>query len=228
MPSTCYPRKNINNVPRGIALRLKRICDSDEKFATRSTEYKNYLIARDYEPEVVEHHFKDISKLSRNEARKIKPKGQANNQILFATTYNPMLPNMRSVIKKHLPILHSDTNLKNIFPENSICTVFKRNRNLKEILSPSLYTKCKNDKKTNIIKNCGKCDICKKILISDSSFICKVTNKKYHIKNDFDCNSMNVIYLISCTNCNEQYVGSAIDFKKRFRIHKSDINTKKD
>ena len=65
-------------------------------------------------------------------------------------------------------------------------------------------------------------------MISDSSFICKVTNKKYHIKNDFDCNSMNVIYLISCTNCNEQYVGSAIDFKKRFRIHKSDINTKKD
>ena len=58
-----------------------------------------------------------------------------------------MLPNMRSLIKKHLPILHSDTNLKNIFPENSICTVFKRNRNLKEILSPSLYTKRKNDKK---------------------------------------------------------------------------------
>ena len=61
-----------------------------------------------------------------------------------------MLPNMRSFIKKHLPILHSDTNLKNIFPENSICTVFKRNRNLKEILPPSLYTKRKNGKKTNI------------------------------------------------------------------------------
>ena len=65
-------------------------------------------------------------------------------------------------------------------------------------------------------------------MISDSCFICKVTNKKYHIKNDFDCNSINVIYLISCTNCNEQYEGSAIDFKKRFRIDKSNINTKKD
>ena len=63
-----------------------------------------------------------------------------------------MLPNMRSLIKKHLPILHSDTNLKNIFPENSICTVFKRNRNLKEILSPSLYTKRKNDKKLILLK----------------------------------------------------------------------------
>ena len=49
-----------------------------------------------------------------------------------------MLPNMRSLIKKylHLPVLHSDSDFKNIFPENSICTVFKRNRNLKEILSP--------------------------------------------------------------------------------------------
>ena len=65
-------------------------------------------------------------------------------------------------------------------------------------------------------------------IISDNTFTCKVTNKKYYINNDFDCNCKNVIYLISCTNCNEQYVGSAIDFKKRFRIHKSDINTKKD
>ena len=39
---------------------------------------------------------------------------------------------------------------------------------------------------------------------------------------------MNVIYLISCTNCKEQCAGSAIDFEKRFRINKSDINTKKE
>ena len=45
----------------------------------------------------------------------------------------------------------------------------------------------KMTKKTNIIKNCGKCDICKKFLVSDSTFICKVTNKKYYIKNDFEC-----------------------------------------
>ena len=77
MPSTCYPSSNINNVPRGIALRLKRICDSDEKFTVRSNEYKNYLIARDYKPKVVEKHFSEISKLTRAEARQIKPKQQA-------------------------------------------------------------------------------------------------------------------------------------------------------
>ena len=34
-------------------------------------------------------------------------------------------------------------------------------------------------------------------------------------------------YIISCANSNVQYVGSGIDFKKHFRIHKNDINTKK-
>ena len=40
IPITCYPSSNINNVPRGIALRLKRIFDSDEKFTVHSNEYK--------------------------------------------------------------------------------------------------------------------------------------------------------------------------------------------
>ena len=52
MSSTCYPSNNINNVPRGIALRLKCICDSDEKFTIRSNGYKNFLIARDYNPNI--------------------------------------------------------------------------------------------------------------------------------------------------------------------------------
>ena len=48
MSSTCYSSNNINNnVPRGIALRPKRICYNDGKFTVRSNEHKNYLIARE-------------------------------------------------------------------------------------------------------------------------------------------------------------------------------------
>ena len=46
--TTYYPRKSINNIPYSAALRLRRICDSDEKFKHRSEEYKNSLIGRDY------------------------------------------------------------------------------------------------------------------------------------------------------------------------------------
>ena len=40
MPSTCYPSNNINNEPTGVALRLKRICDSDEKFTVVAMSIK--------------------------------------------------------------------------------------------------------------------------------------------------------------------------------------------
>ena len=53
LPSTCYPKHNICNITRGIALRLRRICDDDEPNDKRSMESQNYLIARDHKPSTV-------------------------------------------------------------------------------------------------------------------------------------------------------------------------------
>ena len=57
--------KYINNVPSGITLRLRRICYSDEKCSAHTTEYKNYLIARDYKPSLVDKQSDKVSKISR-------------------------------------------------------------------------------------------------------------------------------------------------------------------
>ena len=57
LPSTCYPLKSINKVPKGIALILRRICDSDEKFDIRSSEYQNHPIVGDYDRNLVKNSF---------------------------------------------------------------------------------------------------------------------------------------------------------------------------
>ena len=31
LPNTCFPKNNIENIPKGAALRLRRICDFDKK-----------------------------------------------------------------------------------------------------------------------------------------------------------------------------------------------------
>ena len=46
LPSKCFPKNNIENTPEAVALRLRRICDSDEKFEKHSAEYQNCLIGR--------------------------------------------------------------------------------------------------------------------------------------------------------------------------------------
>ena len=49
------------------------------------------------------------------------------------------------------------------------------------------------------------------------------------IRGDLTCKSDNVVHLLSCKKCKQQYVGSAFEsnFKPRLRVHKSDINTGK-
>ena len=62
LPSTSFPENNIENIPKGVALRLRRICYSVEKFEKDSAEYQNYLISRDYKPDKVKKRFSDIKK----------------------------------------------------------------------------------------------------------------------------------------------------------------------
>ena len=65
-------------------------------------------------------------------------------------------------------------------------------------------------------------------MIFDRTFKCAVIVKVYYIKGETNCESTNIICLITCMKSLEQYVGFDTKFKSRFRIHKSDIKTKKD
>ena len=40
-PDSCFPKSNIENIPKGVALRLRRICDSDKEFEKCSNEYQS-------------------------------------------------------------------------------------------------------------------------------------------------------------------------------------------
>ena len=50
LPGKCFPKNNNENIPKGVALRFRKIRDSDKKVEKHSAEYQMYLIARDYKP----------------------------------------------------------------------------------------------------------------------------------------------------------------------------------
>ena len=111
-PSTCYPGRIINKVPHGIALRLHRFCDIDEKFKSPANEYKQHLISRDSKPSLVDKQFQEVSKIARTEARSKRPSNKQVNKIKFSTSYNPSLHNIDGIIRKHLSLAHSDNSFK--------------------------------------------------------------------------------------------------------------------
>ena len=101
MPSMCCSMKNINKVPQGKALRIRRICDTTEKYESRADEHKNYLLARNYKSSLVDEQFKKVSQISSEDARKSKPKTNQVGKVKIVTKYNPMLPKNDGIIKKH-------------------------------------------------------------------------------------------------------------------------------
>ena len=70
----------------------------------------------------------------------------------------------------NLSILHTDENMKKIFPSKPTKTLCRREKNVKEVLSFSLLpVKPKNSE--SCITSCKKCDICNNDLITENKFL---------------------------------------------------------
>ena len=106
---------------------------------------------------------------------------------------------MNTLVKKHLLLLHSDRNLKEIFPAITFNTIYRRNKTFKELVSPSLYPNNQSTKSSSII-SCNSSNIWKNYMDFENMFICAVTGKKYFIKGELHCNSCNVIYLVESSD----------------------------
>jgi len=82
---------------------------------------------------------------------------------------------------------------------------------------------------TYISKPCGKarCLTCR--MISRTPVFTSTTRNTTHkLKNNFDCSSSNVIYLITCKRCDIQYVGeTGSTLRERFNNHRSCISLNK-
>ena len=187
------------------------------------SEYKGYLIERGYAPDFIQEQFDKANEFSRHELLTSCKRKKKSSKFPLVVDYNPILPKLGDIIRKHLPLLHSSTRLKKLFPDSSIFPAYRRSKSLHDLL--------KKPKKEEAFRESGcfkcnrvRCDLCHNYLREGSHFTSAVTGKSYPINAKVSCTSVNVVYLATCVKCNVQYVGSTSNqFKVRFRNHKSDM-----
>ena len=68
--TSCHKSSSINGIPKGGALRLRRICSTTQEYQNKAKEYSSYLVARGHNPKTVKSTFDKIEKVSRSVARK--------------------------------------------------------------------------------------------------------------------------------------------------------------
>ena len=145
-------------------------------------------------------------------------KQSKSKEVTFIVTYHPLLKSFQSLINKHLNILYLDENTKEVFIPGPMVT-FHGSRKLSSCLvRTKLYSL---ERVSGSCKYHGKrCAMC--LDFNETSiFTSSVTHETNKINHKFDCNSECLIYLLTCKQCSEQYVGQTIDdFRFRWNNYK--------
>ena len=79
----------------------------------------------------------------------------------LVTVYNPIIKKLQAFIRNNLPVLYSDPEMKNIFPEGAINVTCKRGKSLRKLIFPSMFLQAQV-KSHSMVSKCKskRCDIC--------------------------------------------------------------------
>ena len=243
------PTSVVHRIRRNCSDNVK----NDQLFKDTLVEYKSYLMKSGYEEEHINSKFvrfaarknrKDLLKPSKNSKSK-----REMAKYRMVTDFEPTFPNIRAAFHKFQNIFEEDEELKLVFPKGVKHLQLSERRgakNVKEILAPSSYVfddhndnvdedhnvnnNETNQRDTNENTNgcfpCGKgkCVYCALLSKSQGSTFQSISNKRtFKIRQKINCQSKNVIYLITCKRCNIQGVGHTTNFKKRISNYFSHI-----
>ena len=128
-------------------------------------------------------------------------KQDKNDSLILVLTYHPALNKVHEILKKAHRHTTRSPSLSAVLPSPPR-VAFRNPKTLKDHLVRSkLKIRDSNDEENGIYK-CGSinCNICNVLYLSNE-FRSTVTGKRYHINFVFDCNSINVIYLLTCKRC---------------------------
>ena len=97
--SSSHPYHTKKSIPYSLALRLRRICSTDEFFERRSAELQTYLTKRGYKRRFIQDQISRAKQIPRNEGLKEQKQASkdTSDRVPFIITYNPALPNIQDI-----------------------------------------------------------------------------------------------------------------------------------
>ena len=104
LPSSCHPAHITRNIPYSLAYRIIRICSTPEFRDKRLRELREMLLSRDYRPRSVYSDITRAKSIPRVKALERVEK-KKNNRVVFVITYDPRLPSISNIFRKHHTVM---------------------------------------------------------------------------------------------------------------------------
>ena len=113
--------------------------------------------------------------------------------------------------------------MNNFLQNNTVIKSHRQPKNLKQLLTKAKFEDKPNNPHPKVFK-CGRsnCGIYESI-IERESFQFK-NGSIFHVKSNMDCSSKNLLYVITCQGCWENYIGqTGNEMRKRMTVHRQQI-----
>ena len=221
--SSCHPRHTKINIPYNLARRLKTIISEENVLINRMTELKSFLLKQNYPERLIDGGIAKAMNLDNNTLRTIKNKTD-DKVIPYVSTHNPKNPEIYKVIQFNLPILKEDPKMNDILSNFKIIKSKRQPNNLKRLLTKAKFSNSDHHE----VKRCHKpnCGLCVHLIEGDAfEFKC---GRKFYVHESMTCAVKNVLYVIKCGGCGEEYIGQTGDFlRKRVTVHNQQIRDPK-
>ena len=152
--------------------------------------------------------------------REQSDKKTRGRKLVFNITYHPAFAKIKNVLSDiHVLLAGANEEHRKVFSDVPIVG-FKRGKSLKDLLVRSkLPTQKKVGGQSEACQK-TRCQICPSVC-KTKSFRSSETSQEYEIRCHSNCDSENVVYLVTCKSCRKQYVGSTVKFRNRFNNYKS-------
>ena len=194
---------------------MRRHCESPINELRLALKQQNYPV------NVIEKGIYKAMKLRKEELCIVRDETN-DNIIIYSSTSNPKNPELFNSIRDNLPILQEDETINQILQEFQIIKSKRQPRNLKQLITRAKFNddahESPNIRKCNK-SNCGLCDHL--ITENEFTFQCRKTFKD---KYSMSCEEKNIIYVIRCSGCHEEYISATGDtLRHRVTVHKQQI-----
>ena len=221
--SSNHPRSQKDSIPFSQFVRIRKICSEDEDFEAHSHRVFTIFKERSYDIDTMKLALDRVTRMHRDDLINGRLGTTEEDRIRLITNYNRQNPKLKEIIHTYDSHI-KQTRRKTINPSDFQVT-YSRAPNLRNLLVHSQHPHRKKEpgnQKCN--KPCATCP-----LMENTTEITGINGKTYKIHGSFNCQSHHIVYCITCTICNQQYIReSSQTLNKRIRGHVSTINTRKD
>ena len=210
-----HPRKTLSNIPFTLARRICTIVSDKDKRDIRLAELRVFLRRKSYPDGLISNGIERACAIERSTLLANK-ENSSQETIPFVHTNNCSNPQVLDIIRHSTHMLAPSERMQNVLANKKIVAAKRQPPNLKlQLFKPRFDTRsssakgsvtaCRNlpNRKPMRGQPCRCCNS----LNECNSFKFFGSSEEFEIRWHFSCETMNVLYALTCPGCGHNYIG---------------------